>query len=272
MKRLLATTSVALVIAGSAMAESHMGVFNNTPFDAAKNLYASHLIGMRVYASEADIDNTVPVAADGEKDWNDIGEINDIILTRDGMVQAAIVGVGGFLGMGEKDVAIDMSQLNFVSDGDKPDEFFLVVKASAAGIEEAPAYGADATDTAMATNDTAMDTSTASVDRPRLMMPTVVRDGYTDVVVDDLTTEDLTGARVYGASDEDIGEINSLLLTDDGKMDQAVIDIGGFLGLGEHQIAVTFDELQIVRDDSGDVRVYIDSSQEALEAQPQYQG
>lgn len=51
---------------------------------------------MRVYASEADINNKTTVAADAEKEWNDIGEINDIVLTRDGTVQSMIVGDGVF--------------------------------------------------------------------------------------------------------------------------------------------------------------------------------
>lgn len=41
----------------------------------------------------------------------DIGEISDILVSQDGSVNAVIVGVGGFLGINEKDVAVDMSAL-----------------------------------------------------------------------------------------------------------------------------------------------------------------
>jgi hypothetical protein len=86
-----------------------------------------------------------------------------------------------------------------------------------------------------------------------------------------LTAEMLTGARVYGVNNEDVGEIHSLLLDANGTIDRAVIDVGGFLGLGEKQVAVTFDELTILRKDGGDdVSVYIDATQEVLEAQPTY--
>ncbi len=37
---------------------------------------------------------------------NKIGEIMDVLVNKDGQIQAAIVGVGGFLGAGEKDVAV----------------------------------------------------------------------------------------------------------------------------------------------------------------------
>ena len=42
-----------------------------------------------------------------------IGEINDVLISRTGHVAAVIIGVGGFLGIGEKDVAVPMSMLLF---------------------------------------------------------------------------------------------------------------------------------------------------------------
>lgn len=44
-----------------------------------------------------------------------IGEIEDIVITPNHMVSFAIVGVGGFLGLGEHLVAIPMTQLKFRS-------------------------------------------------------------------------------------------------------------------------------------------------------------
>ncbi|MEL6299571.1 MAG: PRC-barrel domain-containing protein [Pseudomonadota bacterium] len=42
-----------------------------------------------------------------------IGDVNDIVLSREGKIEKVIVGVGGFLGMGERSVAITMEQLQF---------------------------------------------------------------------------------------------------------------------------------------------------------------
>ncbi len=42
---------------------------------------------------------------------NKIGDVNDILLDKAGKVQAVIVGVGGFIGVGEKDVAVPFSAL-----------------------------------------------------------------------------------------------------------------------------------------------------------------
>lgn len=271
MTRFLATAATALVLGTSAYADGHTAAFSDMTFDEATNLNASELIGMRVYATESDINNDTIIAADGEKEWDDIGEINEIILTRAGEVQSVIVGVGGFIGVGERDVAIDMSQLKFVSEEGDSDDYFLVIGASVAGVEEAPAYMSERQGAAM---DTGADAPmTTAADRPMMTAPAVERDGYSTAMIDDLTAEDLTGARVYGPGDEDVGEISELLMTDDGKLDRAVIDVGGFLGMGERSVAVTFDELQIVRmEDGSNLRVYIDSSQEALEQQPEYEG
>ena len=295
MRNLLASTAtiVALTATG-AFADAHTSAFTDMTFDEATNLNASELIGMRVYATEAQMDGNMTVAEGGETEWDDIGEINEIVLNRDGTVDAVIVGVGGFLGMGEKDVAITMDQIQFVTEeGDDADDYFLVVNAAAQALEDAPEYTMNAdmsdseemenSDTAETENADMAETETENTDmasneetpaeRDMLMRPAMERDGYTDTMAEDLTTEDLTGAVVYGANDENIGEVDSLLLNNDNQIDRIVLNIGGFLGLGEHQIAVTMDEVQILRSEDGsDFRVYIDSTQEALEAQPEYEG
>ncbi len=272
MKKILTSTAVAIALTTAAYADGHTAAFSDMGFDEAMNLNASELIGMRVYASEADIENNM-VTMDGQNEWDDIGEINEIILTRSGEAQSVIVGVGGFLGMGEKDVAISLDQLQFVTEEGEIDDYFLVIKASTAGVEDAPSY---ARDMAAMDMDMEVDTDMADTDmaeRPMMSTPMVERDGYTNVAREDLNTEDLTGARVYGSNGEDIGEISELLLTADGQIDRAIIDVGGFLGMGEYPVAVTMDELQITREvDGDDLRVYIESSQEALEAQPEYEG
>ena len=108
---------------------------------STNQIKASKLIGMRIYATEKDVDLNKTYDKGPEKDWDDIGEINDVILTRDGQVKAVVLGIGGFLGIGEKDVAVEMSSLKFVKEKDEND-FFLVVNASRQKLEQAPAYKA----------------------------------------------------------------------------------------------------------------------------------
>lgn len=117
--------------------------------------------------------------------------------------------------------------------------------------------------------------SEMATERQTLRNPNnIEREGYMAAAAEDLNAEDLTGARVYGANDEDIGEIDELLLSEDGQtIDRVIVDVGGFLGMGEHEVAVTMEELHIMRSEEGmDFRVYMDATQEELEAQPEYEG
>lgn len=362
MNRILATTALVMIMAGGAYAQ--MGNYQAQPND----IEASDFLGQRIYATdEMPADNTT--LADGaEKDWDDVGEINDVILGRDGQIKVVVLGVGGFLGLGEKNVAVPMQDVKFVKNGDAADDYFLVVNANKDVLTNAPAYvsvedkaaqqtaandaaapadtmntdtaadttttapaadtttAADTTakpadaDTAMnntttggattttgdtnaATNDTntAMnnsatgtttgnatgtdDTTTASTttdsatqsvtdeNRTRLVRPEINREGYKAVEMTELTADKLEGARVYGPNDEDVGEVDRLVLDNNGQVQRIVLDVGGFLGMGERQIAVTPDELNIVRtDDGNEFRVYVDSNQANLKAQPEYKG
>lgn len=57
----------------------------------------------------------------------------------------------------------------------------------------------------------------------------------------------LIGATVYGSDNASIGEINDLVVASDGKINAAVIGVGGFLGVGEKNVAVPFDKLNVTR-------------------------
>ncbi|SDI82976.1 PRC-barrel domain-containing protein [Alloyangia pacifica] len=57
--------------------------------------------------------STSVTSPDGET----IGSIKDFIITEDGQITAVILGVGGFLGIGEKDIAVDYSLLDIQYDG-----------------------------------------------------------------------------------------------------------------------------------------------------------
>ena len=66
---------------------------------------------------------------------NKIGDVKDLILEKDGKVNAAIIGVGGFLGAGEKDVAVPFDQLQLK---DKNGKRYLVMKANKDALNSAP--------------------------------------------------------------------------------------------------------------------------------------
>jgi putative membrane protein len=57
---------------------------------------------------------------------------------------------------------------------------------------------------------------------------------------------DLRGTRVRGANDENIGEINDILVDRQGEVVAAIVGVGGFLGIGEKNVAIPFEALEIV--------------------------
>lgn len=149
----LLTTTCALFIGGSAFAQtatpapteaapaaadlpvSSQNMFGNPPSENAEKvgfveakdgqILVSSFIGQTVYESDA-------------ADAASVGKLNDLIASPEGEIQAAVIGVGGFLGVGEKDVAVSPDQLQLAtrSDGKK----WLVIKATKEQLTEAPAF------------------------------------------------------------------------------------------------------------------------------------
>ncbi|QOZ78748.1 PRC-barrel domain containing protein [Bradyrhizobium sp. CCBAU 53351] len=58
----------------------------------------------------------------------------------------------------------------------------------------------------------------------------------------------LVGVNVYNNSNEKIGDINDLILDSSGRVANVVIGVGGFLGMGEHNVAVAFDQLKFAKE------------------------
>lgn len=223
-------------------------------------IHTSNFVGKRIYSTETAIAGD---AFEGvQADWQDIGEINDVILSRDGTIDAVLVDIGGFLGMGERHVAVDMSAIHFVVDTKTPhdeSDYFLVMNAPRAALEAAPEYTWKSTGAA---------TDTTASMTPRTP---VTRDGYATAADQDLTTEMLTSAAVYDANDKEIGTVSKLIITDDGNITDAIVDVGGFLGMSEKPVELKIGDLDILRATDGkDLRVYVSMTKEQLEAMPTY--
>jgi sporulation protein YlmC with PRC-barrel domain len=56
----------------------------------------------------------------------------------------------------------------------------------------------------------------------------------------------LVGVNVYNESNEKIGDVNDVILGKSGNITNVILGVGGFLGMGEHYVAVTFDQLKWV--------------------------
>jgi sporulation protein YlmC with PRC-barrel domain len=59
----------------------------------------------------------------------------------------------------------------------------------------------------------------------------------------------LEGLNVYNQNNEEIGDIREVLVNSEGEVEAVVIGVGGFLGIGERDVAVPFDALQWVHEE-----------------------
>jgi hypothetical protein len=88
------------------------------------------------------------------------------------------------------------------------------------------------------------------------------------------TEEDLAsnwiGQSLYNTNDENLGDINDILLDKDGRVRAVIVGVGGFLGIGEKDVAVSFAAIEPRSDEDGDVSLYLNATQEQLEAAPEF--
>jgi sporulation protein YlmC with PRC-barrel domain len=58
----------------------------------------------------------------------------------------------------------------------------------------------------------------------------------------------LVGVNVYNEANEKIGDINEVILDKSGRAANVILGVGGFLGMGEHYVAVAYDKLKWVNE------------------------
>ena len=64
----------------------------------------------------------------------------------------------------------------------------------------------------------------------------------------DWRSSKVVGLSVYNSKDENIGAISDLLMDKTGNIKAAVVGVGGFLGMGEHLVAIPFDKIKFVEE------------------------
>jgi sporulation protein YlmC with PRC-barrel domain len=332
-RKLLATTALMTLLAGGAYAQEATQPASPAPATEAPaapvakadGFLATNLIGETVYNGTGD-------------NAENIGQVNDVVIGSDGNVESVVIGVGGFLGIGEKNVAMNYGDIDWAErDGDRwivvnatkeqlqaqadfdrrpydpapattssapaPDGTMAPTDNTAAApaapaddtTAQAPAAPADDT-TAQApaapADDTTAQTPAAPADDTTAQAPAapaddttaqapaaapdqtqtgaIDRSQLTEMPAGDIRAEDLVGTTVYGANDANIGEIGDVVLTQDGKVDALIIDVGGFLGVGEKEVAVGMDNLAFMTDADGNKYLYTNFSKEQLDAAPAY--
>ncbi|CAA2137482.1 PRC-barrel domain-containing protein [Hyphomicrobium sp. ghe19] len=83
------------------------------------------------------------------------------------------------------------------------------------------------------------------------------------------STSSLIGLRVENTAGDKLGDINYLVLDEAGKISTAVIGVGGFLGVGEKNVGIPYNELKFSDKDGTRVAV-IEASKDNLSSAPNY--
>ncbi len=241
------------------------------PVKRAEGNLATNIVGKAVYNGPGD---------DAQK----IGSVNDIILAKDGDARSLVIGVGGFLGMGAKNVAYDFAKAAWA---EKNGERWLVAPASKEELQALPDFNRRAYDPAPAaiasnggpalepaaapaekTAEAPAATDTMAPDQTKTAA--IEKSGLTEVPAGEVRGDDIKGATVYGANNVKVGQIGDVVLTPDNKPDAVIVNVGRFLGFGAKEVAIGMDNLKFMTDKNGSNYLYTNFTKDELEAQPAY--
>jgi hypothetical protein len=78
------------------------------------------------------------------------------------------------------------------------------------------------------------------------------------------------GATVYDAADQSLGTVSDFVLAEDGSIDAIVIGVGGFLGIGGKDVAVTLAAFDGTVGPNGNVKLMLDVTAKELENAPAF--
>ena len=135
----------------------------------------------------------------------------------------------------------------------------LAATALAGFLAAGPAFAQDATTPAQVPAATT-DMSTPSTPAERFI---------TIQAPDDWLASRMIGSAVYGPGDEKLGDINDVIVASNGQIKAVVLGVGGFLGIGEKNVALNPGALERVRQENS-VRYQLATTKEELTAAPEF--
>lgn len=103
--------------------------------------------------------------------------------------------------------------------------------------------------------------------KPAMVEPAIVKaQGANDVLA-----SKIVGATVYSTANEKVGDIQYLVMSKDGKVEAAVIGVGGFLGVAKKDVAILFKSLNITYDADNTVKkISAEVTKDELKSAPDY--
>ena len=285
-RHLLLAAASAMVIASMtpAYADQNSNFDQKYVGDKVGQISAMPMTGMEA----TDIIGARVLSADNE----DVGAINNLIVAKAGEIHGVVIGVGGFLGAGEKDVVVPMERLEITK---RDGSFVVVLNATKEELEAATAYDNkewlaysynDMSEKPAASGQQAQSSEQSTAGADQLTAITDQSTAKTDqsattnqqaqigqVAIDGKSVfeaSNFIGKTVYSASDENVGDINDILFSADSEMIGLVVGVGGFLGLGEKDVLVPLDRFVISVVDADSYKIVINTTKAELEAAPAF--
>jgi sporulation protein YlmC with PRC-barrel domain len=87
---------------------------------------------------------------------------------------------------------------------------------------------------------------------------------------DMVLVSNLWNANVYGPDEQRIGDINDIIIKSDGKIEGVVVGVGGFLGLGEKNVALRMDQFKVMPEADGRARINVNATVDELRSAPEF--
>lgn len=91
---------------------------------------------------------------------------------------------------------------------------------------------------------------------------------YFSTYSNEMRASKLIGTAVRNPAGETIGDINEILLDKSGKVAAVVVGVGGFLGMGEREVALAFESIQMTRDKDGKDVLTVNATKDTLKTAP----
>ena len=82
--------------------------------------------------------------------------------------------------------------------------------------------------------------------------------------------QSIVGSEIRSAADEDMGRLVDVLVDGSGQVRAAIIDFGGFLGVGSRKIAVDWKALHFVPAASARYRIVLELTKDQVKPAPEY--
>jgi sporulation protein YlmC with PRC-barrel domain len=171
-----------------------------------------------------------------------IGEIESVYINADGKVDSVILGVGGFLGMGERLVRVPWKDLQISDNGEK-----VVANMTKDQLKGMPPYNyRDAKAKGQVFTDTGVYAPAAARDPKATATATESTGDFNAHGA--LSGNALIGAKVYNTSKETVGSVEDVYIDSKGAVDAVIVSVGGFLGVGTRNVAVKWSDIKYGRD------------------------